>query len=110
MVIGHGEVKYLSSFRRATGYTGSLFTDPHRETYKMLAFGEGLAKLLDVKAIKHGFSALFAGHLPGSLQGSAMQLGGALIVDTRGTLVYRYHEAVAGDHPNIAAMLAAVSG
>lgn len=85
-----------------------LFADPSRRSYQILGFSSGLGKLIGIKPIKRALSALSSGHRPGSLQGSALQLGGAAVIDSDGTLRCLIKEEQAGDHPPVAELLAAV--
>ncbi len=82
-------------------------TDPSRQTYKLLEFKSGLSNLIGVKSFRQGFSALKAGLLPGSLQGNAMQLGGAVVIEPSKNIKYFFQSSVAGDHPPVEALLKA---
>lgn len=95
--------------RKATGYSGELFSDPARESYQLFQFQSGVGKVVGVKALSRAFSALKSGFLPGSLQGSALQLGGAAVVTTDGQVIYHYISQEAGDHPDPGAMLEALA-
>jgi len=90
-----------------TGFPGTLLTDSSLETYKFLKFKSGLADVIGIKSFTQGFSALKAGFMPGSLQGHALQLGGAVVVTAQGKITYLYKSSAAGDHPPVEALLAA---
>lgn len=106
-MIGCGETKHLLEFRKATGFRGTLLTDPTRELFSYLGFAQGFSGLLAWRPIKDAFAAFRAGFRPGSLQGNALQLGGALVLGTDGTILYRYQSSDAGDHPPIEDLLGA---
>jgi len=108
VIIGSGEPSHLKELRQTTGYSGDLLTDPSRESYKILGFTSGISKIMGLKAFSRGFSALRAGHKPGTIQGSALQLGGAIIVKSDGTVAYYFASAEAGDHPPVADLLEAL--
>ncbi len=91
-----------------TGYQGILLTDPSLETFNFLKFKSGLADVVGMKSFTQGFSALRAGFLPGSLQGHALQLGGAVVVVPEGEITYLFKSSAAGDHPSVEALLEAV--
>lgn len=95
--------------RKATGYSGELFSDPARESYQLFQFQSGVGKVVGVKALSRAFSALKSGFLPGALQGSALQLGGAAVVTIDGEVIYHYISQEAGDHPAPGAMLEALA-
>lgn len=96
----------MPELRKVTGYRGELLTDQSRESFKLLGFKSGVTSLMGLKSIVGAFSAVKAGFMPGSIQGSALQLGGAVIIQPDGTVSYRYASTEAGDHPAIADMLA----
>jgi hypothetical protein len=91
-----------------TGYRGTLLTDPTRDAYKILKFKRGLSDIIGVKSFTQSFSALRSGFIPGSLQGHALQLGGAIVVAPEGNITYFFRSSAAGDHPPLEALLAAV--
>jgi hypothetical protein len=108
VIVGNGGSYDLIKFRRVTGYPGILLTDPSLKTYKYLKFNSGFADVIGIKSFTQGFSALKAGFMPGSLQGHALQLGGAVVVAPKGKITYLYKSSAAGDHPPVEALLAAV--
>ena len=91
-----------------TGYSGELLTDPSRESYKALGFTGSIAKVMGVKVLSRAFSALRAGHMPGAVQGSTLQLGGAVIIRPDATVAYYFASAEAGDHPPVTELLHAL--
>lgn len=99
----------MQELRQTTGYRGDLLTDPSRESFKILGFTGGISKVMSLKAFSRGLSALRAGYKPGTIQGSALQLGGAVIVCPDRTVAYYFSSAEAGDHPPIADLLDALS-
>ena len=107
-IIGNGRVKDLNKFRNVTGYQGILLTDPTRDSYKYLKFKSGLTDIIGVTSFTQTFSAFKAGFMPGSLQGNALQLGGAIVVTPEGNIMYFFISSAAGDHPPVEELLAAV--
>lgn len=105
VVVGSGEIDHLKNFKTSSGFEGEMFTDPSRESFRLLGFRSGVSGLLGLKAISRGFSALKEGYTPGPIQGSALQLGGAAIIDPDGNLRYHYVGEEAGDHPSVNEML-----
>ncbi len=108
IVVGNGKVKDLKKFRDVTGYRGILLTDPTRDAYKILKFKSGISDIIGVKSFTQSFSALRSGFIPGSLQGHALQLGGAVVVVPEGNITYLFRSSAAGDHPPLETLLAAV--
>lgn len=124
-VIGSGEPRYFAEFRQATGYEGELLTDPERNAFALLGFASGVGGLMSIRSLAKAFSAKKEGHSQGGIQGSTLQLGGAVIIapyddspadspddvsiDSQGaSLRYYYAGRKAGDHPKVADLLAAL--
>jgi len=61
-----------------------------------------------MKTISRGLSAFLKGKKPGSFQGSPLQMGGAIVVDTSSSLRYLYRSSEAGDDPPVEKMLEAL--
>lgn len=108
VVIGPGEAIHLPGFREATGYHSDLFADPSRESYRLLGFSAGITKLLGLKPVLSVISAIKSGIRPGTLQGDALQLGGAAVIAPGNELRLLVREQRAGDHPPVATLLEAV--
>ncbi len=75
----------------------------------MLGLTSGLVGLMGRKSISRAFTALRRGILPGSIQGSALQLGGALVVSPQQSVLYSYRSSEAGDDPPVDEVLQAIS-
>ena len=108
MVIGCGKAGHIEAFQKATGYTGKILTDPSRESFKILGLTSSIGGLLGMKTISRALSALKQGIKPGSIQGNALQLGGAVIVDSGPSIRYFYKSSEAGDDPPVQEMLEAL--
>lgn len=107
-VIGSGDPRYFNDFREKTNYYGLLFSDPSLAAFSLLGFSKGASGFMSVRSIFKAASALKEGHRQGSVQGSTMQLGGAIVVDTSGDVRYFFSGRKAGDHPEINELLSAV--
>ena len=107
-VISSGDSSYIEEFKGITDFQGNIFTDPSRQSFNLLGLTSGIGGLLGMKSITKGFTALREGVKPGLLQGSALQLGGALIVTREEEICYYYKSVEAGDYPPIDEMLAAI--
>ena len=107
-VIGSDETQYFKEFRKITGYSGLLLSDPSRQTYSTLGFSSGIGSLLSLQGFSKALSALKEGIKPGAVHGSALQLGGVVIVEPSEHVQYYYASKKAGDHPALADIFAAV--
>lgn len=108
VVIGSGDPAHFPEFRKRTGYDGLLFSDPSLKAFSVLGFSNGLKGFMSMKSIFKAASALKQGHRQGSVQGSTLQLGGAVVIDTSGAVCYLFAGKKAGDHPEVDALLGAV--
>jgi hypothetical protein len=108
VVIGCGKEPHIEEFREVTGYQGKILTDPSRESFQILGFPSSIGGLLGMKTISRGLAAFRQGIKPGSLQGSPLQLGGAVVVDTDSSIRYLYRSSEAGDDPPVKEMLEAL--
>jgi len=75
----------------------------------MLGFKSGVGGLIGLQPVFRALSAVRAGFRPGSLQGNALQLGGAVVIDTDGVIRFHYRSEKAGDDPSAEELLAAIS-
>lgn len=109
VVIGSGDPSHFKAFKHLTGYHGDLFADPARNAFSFLGFSSSVSGFMSVRAVLNAVSALKNGHRQGAIQGSPLQLGGAVAIDTSDTVCYFFAGKKAGDHPDVADLLAAVS-
>jgi len=107
-VIGSGDPHHFKAFKETTGYGGLLFSDPSLAAFSLLGFSKGLAGFLSIRSVFKATSALKEGHRQGSVQGSTLQLGGAIVIDVSGAVCYFFSGRKAGDHPKINELLNAV--
>lgn len=63
---------------------------------------------MSIRSVFNAAGALRKGHRQGSIQGSTLQLGGAVVIDPSGEMRYLFAESKAGDHPNVDELLRAV--
>ena len=110
VVIGPGEARHLADFRQVTGYRSDLFADPERDAFLQLGFYSGISKLIGIKPVLKVFSAIKSGIRPGSLQGNALQLGGAVVIAPGNDLRFIFKEKKAGEHPSVETLLQKISG
>lgn len=107
-VIGSGDPVHFMEFREITGYGGLLFSDPSLKAFSVLGFTNSIKAILNIRAVFKAASALKQGYRQGPLQGSTLQLGGAIVIDTSGAVRFFFAGSKAGDHPEIDALLGAV--
>ncbi len=104
-IIGSGAYTNIVEFKKITGYSGILLTDPSRKSYELLGFSSNIGGLFGMKTLAKGFSALRQGVMPGLLQGGALQLGGSIILDQDGSVRYHFQSNEAGEDVPVEEML-----
>lgn len=85
-----------------------VFTDPSRRSYEVAGWQRplGAAVLRLGTTLKASVRAMKGGFRQGRTQGDAFQLGGVLVVDANGTLLFRHVDDAAGDHADVESILA----
>ncbi len=86
----------------------SVVTDPERESYRAAGLERGIARTLNSSSIRAYGPARTQGHRVTGLFGDLTQLGGLLVVKPPAQLAYFHKSRFAGDHPEMADVLAAV--
>jgi len=101
VVIGSGHPRHFMEFREITGYQDQLFSDPSLKAFSLLNFSSSVTGFISVNSVFKAFSALKNGHRQGAIQGSTLQLGGAVVIDPAGAVRYFFAGKKAGDHPPV---------
>lgn len=106
-MIGNGEPSHIPGFRKATGFSGKVYTDPDKKVYDALGFRRGMGSMVGLKSVKSLMGSVLSGHFSTGVQGDALQQGGVLIAGPGKTdgLVVRSREA--GDYPGVEELLLA---
>jgi peroxiredoxin len=103
IAIGSGTVRHASWFIDDQKIDFPVFTDPSLAAYREAGFQRSVLRLISPRAILNSVRAFSGGHRQESfttVQGDAVQIGGVIIVDRAGEIVWRYASREAGDHPN----------
>ena len=110
VLIGQATPRQAKHFARKLDLDGTtILADESRQTYKIAGFKKAnLSQLLGPKSVlsgvKHGARS---GVVQGRIVGDAAQLGGAMLVDTSGEVVFRQASRNAGDTIEPADLIAA---
>src|SRR5271169_5307473 len=65
VVVGNGAPRFIESFRKTTGFQGTIWTDPTLAVYKAASFTRGVRAFLDPRAALSGIRALCGGYHTG---------------------------------------------
>lgn len=108
--IGPGAPRYIEGFRKVTGFTGNILSDPDLVAFNAAGMKRGRLATFNPRSVRNAARAMAHGHFQGATQGDVWQQGGTLVVAPRGRLLFRHAADVAGDHAPIDDVLAALAG
>ena len=109
VLIGQATPRHAKHFAKKLDLDGeTILADEERQTYKVAGFKKAnLGQLLGPKSVlsgvKHGARS---GVVQGRIVGDAAQLGGAMVIDTSGEVLFRRASKNAGDTIEPADLLA----
>ncbi len=106
--IGNGAANFARGFRGEFDVPGPIWVDPQRLSYQALGFRYGVGSTLRLQVLMNARRAKKAGFSQNTVEGEPIQQGGVLIVKPGGEITYRYASKVAGDHPPVEQVLAAL--
>lgn len=96
-VVGNGAPEFARAFRDELGLDMPLYTDPSRRTYELAGFKRGVFATFSPKGMAHAARAMRKGFRQTARRGDALQLGGVLVVDRSGRILYAHRDNEAGD-------------
>jgi hypothetical protein len=108
-VVGNGTPEQAAELARELSLDLALYTDPDRRSFAALGARRDLGGVLHPSVALGAIRALRQGHRQAGVQGDPMQLGGVLAVRPPGAVLYRELSRHAGDHPDLAALIAALA-
>lgn len=82
-----------------------ILTDPELLSYKALKFRKGIGTLVGMKSVTAAIKSVGSGFMGASIQGDALQQGGAVIVGPGAKVHHFCKNTEAGDKPSIEEML-----
>lgn len=113
LLVGNGTVNQARRFFEERGLPKKgcmVATDPERETYQAASFHRGFARTFLEKPARRAYvKARAEGHKITGLSGDLTQLGGLTVTSPPARLVYFFRSEYAGDHPDVAEVLDAVT-
>ena len=98
VLVANGPVEALPAFVRQHALEGrgvTMVTDPSLQSFR--AAGLLRPRLHGLRAAVDALRALGAGYAPGRPAGDALQLGGAVVLDEAGRIVYYHRGRSPGD-------------
>ncbi len=107
VAIGLGQPKYAERYCGKLAPSLTCLTNEEPELNH--AYGltrAGIFQLISPSGMRNGVRASRAGFKQGKATGDVRMLPGTFVVDTNGVVLYAYYSDNAGDHPDIAELLA----
>ena len=86
-----------------------VYVDPSRVTYKAFDMKRGPQTVTGLKTMKHGARATAKGFRQTATRGSTTQIGGVIVVDEHGEIVFEHIESEAGDIADYDAVIASLA-
>lgn len=110
VVIGNGQPFQAKAFREDEEIPFELWVDPEMNAYQAAGLRRGIAKVLSLKTLAHGWRAMRRGFRQTKVQGDPWQIGGAFVITPEGKTVYEQVSREAGDHASIPELLEVLDG
>ena len=108
IAIGNGTADHARHFLESEDVDIEVYVDPERTTYKAFDMKRGPQTVTGLKTMKHGARAAAKGFMQTATRGSTTQIGGVLVVDEDGSIVFEHIESEAGDIADYDAVIAAL--
>ncbi len=106
--VGSGTEAMARAFQEEQGLPFPLYVDPSRRAYEAAGLKRGAASTFSPRVLKNALRARRRGFRQTAVQGDPWQQGGVLVILPDDTIALHYVSEVAGDHPEVAAVLAAL--
>lgn len=106
-----GEPKHIQRYcpKLAPSLTCLADEQPGEQAYRTYGLSEGgMKEFVSLDVLKAGMRAFSKGNMGGVPTANPMMMPGTFIVNPNGKLIYTYYSKHAGDHPEIADIVAAV--
>ena len=109
-VIGNGTPVMARDFAQEFNVGVPLYTDPSRKSYELAGWRRpmGSAVLSMGTMLRSATRAMKGGFRQGKTQGDAFQIGGVLVVEPNGAVIFEHADRSAGDHASIEDILASL--
>lgn len=106
--VGSGTDQHAAWFVEDYGISEPVFADPDLLTYRALGARRGLRSSANLRTLWYSLRAWRSGFRQSETRGDALQQGAVALVLPDGQVPYLHRSTVAGDHPQPAALLAAL--
>jgi peroxiredoxin len=101
--VGNGQPHFIEKFQEDLGITGAvILTDPSLESFRAAGFRRGFFAVVQPKSVLNAAKLAVEGHRQTAYSkevGTHWQLGGVLVVNTHGKVLYQFLSESLGDFP-----------
>jgi hypothetical protein len=108
IAIGNGRAEWARAFIEAEGVDFPVFVDPSRQSYDAFGMKRGTSKVMTLRGVGHATRATTQGFRQTATRGDPLQIGGVVVFDADGEILYTHVEEEAGDLADIDEVLAAL--
>lgn len=108
VVVGCGRPEHIPGFREATGYDGTLLTDPSLRVFEAAGLAYGWTRTFHPLTFIKGIRAFAGGFRQGARRGNPVQQGGTFVLGPGERVRFQWRDRFAGDHPEMDEVLAAL--
>ena len=98
VIIGNGKPFHIEGFRKNTGYSGQVYTNPDLSFYNFFEFKRSATSIFGMKAMATSFKAISNGRFQKGVKGDALQIGGMVLVDSSSNIRFLFQSKEAGHH------------
>jgi hypothetical protein len=105
--VGQGSTRHAIGFRRVYAPHCEVYTDPSRYTYDAIGATDSIISTVAGVAV-NGLRAMREGYFQTTILGNPFQQGGVLIAVPGDLAAYMYLSRIAGDHPPVDEVMAAL--
>lgn len=108
VVVGNGAPWMAKAFVDEIGLTTPVLTDPSLASYRLAGLKRGVMAMLSPRMALHAARAMRAGFRQTATRGDALQLGGVLVIEKGGRILYTHVDREPGDVADVRAVVAAL--
>ena len=108
VIVGNGRPEHAIDFRDSEHVESPLYVDPELHAYAAAGLKRGLRSSLSPSVVLRGLRAFGEGKRQGATLGDPWQQGGVFLIRPGNRVEFAYVSEEAGDHPAVAAILAAL--
>ena len=110
VLIGQATPKHAAHYKRRFAPDLEILADEKRESYKAMGFPRaGATQLIGPKSLAKGLARGASGVGVGRVIGDVQQLGGTVVVQPGGEIVWTYYMRDASDTPNVDELVEALN-